>query len=103
MDGATEEQASSALNDLIERRFISLETALAQKLNDRLEQGPAVPRLMDTIEVCFVLGIDPRTLKALRNDAEAEFPKPITMSARILRWEPAAVQEWIEWAARRAS
>jgi predicted DNA-binding transcriptional regulator AlpA len=51
--------------------------------------------LLTQAQLCGLLQLGPRTVRRLRNDPTAKFPKPVRR-ARALRWSRAEVEAWVE-------
>lgn len=60
-------------------------------MNDTQEQ---IRRMVSCEHVCERFGVPRQTL--MRWVARGEFPAPFRIGRRILRWDAAAVEEWIE-------
>jgi len=56
-------------------------------------------RLWSPADVCWYLGIRPRTLREWRA-TDASFPLPLALPGRVVRWLPAHV---VAWASRRSA
>ena len=60
-----------------------------------LPSAPPVDRLLRRPEVLYITGLSgPSALK--RAIAEADFPRPVKLTARSIAWRQSAVFEWIE-------
>ena len=62
------------------------------------ESKPAVPRdrLIDLPPVCALAGVKKSTIYAWLKDPASDFPKPVRLSARMVRWSEAAVLQWVQ-------
>ena len=62
------------------------------------ESKPVVPRdkLIDLQSVCALCGIRKSTIYDWLRKAESDFPRPVRLSARMVRWSEAAVLQWVQ-------
>lgn len=55
---------------------------------------PSTLRLLDRKEVAAMLGICTKTLD--RKLAKGEFPQPIRVTERRVRWRASAIEKWLD-------
>lgn len=62
------------------------------------QSKPAVPRdkLIDLQPVCTLCGVKKSTIYTWLKDPESDFPRPVRLSARMVRWSEAAVLQWVQ-------
>ena len=62
------------------------------------QSKPAVPRdkLIDLQPVCALCGIKKSTVYAWLKDPASDFPRPVRLSARMVRWSESAVLQWVQ-------
>ena len=60
--------------------------------------NPVIPRdrLIDLEPVCNLAGVKKSTIYAWLKDSQSDFPKPIRLSARMVRWSESAVLQWVQ-------
>jgi prophage regulatory protein len=70
-------------------------TATSPDTTTTLPSAPPADRLLRRPEVLYITGLSgPSALK--RAIAEADFPKPVRLTARSIAWRLSAVLAWIE-------
>lgn len=62
------------------------------------QSKPAIPRdrLIDLESVCQLACVKKTTIYTWINDPESDFPRPIRLSARMVRWGESAVLQWVQ-------
>ncbi len=62
------------------------------------QSKPVVPRdkLIDLQPVCELAGVKKSTIYAWLKDSNSDFPRPVRLSARMVRWSEAAVLQWVQ-------
>ena len=62
------------------------------------DNQPAVrrDRLIDLYPVCDLTGVKKSTIYSWLKDPDSNFPKPIRLSPRMVRWSEAAVLQWVQ-------
>ena len=62
------------------------------------ESKPAVPRdrLIDLPPVCDLVGVKKSTIYAWLKDPASDFPKPVRLSARMVRWSENSVLQFVQ-------
>ncbi len=62
------------------------------------QSKPVVPRdrLIDMHPVCELAGVKKSTIYTWMKDANSDFPRPVRLSARMVRWSEAAVLQWVQ-------
>lgn len=62
------------------------------------EQKPAVPRdkLIEIEIVCALCSIKRSTVYSWLKDPSYDFPRPVHLGARIVRWSEADVLQWVQ-------
>lgn len=60
--------------------------------------APVVQRdkLIDLQPVCALCGVKKSTVYAWLKDPTSDFPRPVRLSARMVRWSEAAVLQWVQ-------
>ena len=59
---------------------------------------PVVPRdkLIDLQAVCQIVGVKKSTVYTWLGNKESDFPRPVRLSARMVRWSESAVLQWVQ-------
>jgi len=62
------------------------------------QSKPVVPRdkLIDLQPVCALCGVKKSTVYTWLKDPQSDFPRPIRLSARMVRWSESAVLQWVQ-------
>lgn len=62
------------------------------------ESKPVVPRdkLIDLQVVCGLCGVKKSTVYTWLSQKASDFPRPVRLSARMVRWSEAAVLQWVQ-------
>ena len=62
------------------------------------QSKPAVPRdkLIDLHPVCALCGVKKSTVYTWLKDPNSDFPRPVRLGARMVRWSEAAVLQWVQ-------
>lgn len=62
------------------------------------QSKPAVPRdkLIDLQPVCALTGVKKSTIYTWLKDPASDFPRPVRLSSRMVRWSEAAVLQWVQ-------
>ena len=53
-------------------------------------------KLIDLQPVCALCGIKKSTIYTWLKDPASDFPRPVRLSARMVRWSEAAVLQWVQ-------
>lgn len=53
-------------------------------------------KLIDLQPVCQLCGVKKSTVYAWLKDSASDFPRPVRLSARMVRWSEAAVLQWVQ-------
>lgn len=53
-------------------------------------------KLIDLQPVCSIAGVKKSTVYAWLKDPASDFPRPVRLSARMVRWSEAAVLQWVQ-------
>ena len=62
------------------------------------QSKPIVPRdkLIDLQPVCQLCGVKKSTVYAWLKNPASDFPRPVRLSARMVRWSESAVLQWVQ-------
>jgi predicted DNA-binding transcriptional regulator AlpA len=53
-------------------------------------------KFIDLQPVCVITGVKKSTIYAWVKDPASDFPRPVRLSARMVRWSEAAVLQWVQ-------
>lgn len=53
-------------------------------------------KLIDLPPVCTLCGVKKSTIYAWLKDPASDFPRPVRLSARMVRWSEASVLQWVQ-------
>lgn len=69
------------------------------------ESKPVVPRdrLVGLELVCSLAGVKRSTIYTWLSSKDSDFPRPIKLSARLVRWSEASVLQWVQDRINKAS
>ena len=62
------------------------------------QSKPVVPRdrLIDLQPVCAATGVKKSTIYTWLKDPDSDFPRPVRLGSRMVRWSEAAVLQWVQ-------
>jgi prophage regulatory protein len=62
------------------------------------QSKPVVPRdkLIDLQAVCTLACVKKSTIYTWLQDIHSDFPRPVRLSARMVRWSESAVLQWVQ-------
>lgn len=62
------------------------------------QSKPVVPRdrLIDLQPVCAATGVKKSTIYTWLKDPGSDFPRPVRLGARMVRWSESAVLQWVQ-------
>ncbi len=62
------------------------------------QSKPVVPRdrLIDLQPVCALVGAKKSTTYTWLKDKDSDFPRPVRLGTRMVRWSEAAVLQWVQ-------
>jgi prophage regulatory protein len=62
------------------------------------QSKPAVPRdkLIDLHPVCALCGVKKSTVYTWLKDPASDFPRPVRLGARMVRWSENSVLSWVQ-------
>lgn len=60
-------------------------------------------KLIDISPVCALCGVKKSTVYTWLKDPASDFPRPVRLSARMVRWSEAAVLQWVQNRINQAS
>jgi len=75
-----------------------MESAVTQRLEDAGRETAEPSELLTPMQVCVWLGIGRTTLHRFMK-ADSSFPRPLRLSATLVRFDKAAIREWLGRAA----